>query len=150
MKLDLFNKKIAFCITCMNRLQHIQKTLIKNIENNFQIDNVEFILLDYNSVDGLEEWVKEYLKKYISLGVLKYYKTTSPQYYQRAHSRNMAFYEEDPFLDNECINCNVFPICGGGCPLDRINNKNKEKNYCSFYKTNIANMLPHFYKQKNN
>ena len=28
-------KKLAFCITCMNRLSHIQKTLVDNMENNF-------------------------------------------------------------------------------------------------------------------
>lgn len=49
-------KQISFCITCMNRLKHLQETLEKNILDNFLVDEVEFVVLDYNSQDGLEEW----------------------------------------------------------------------------------------------
>jgi len=83
-------KKIAFCITCMNRLSHIQQTLVQNMEDNWLPDDVEFILLDYNSTDGLEEWVKT-LQKYIDLGILHYYRTEAPKLYHRSHSRNIAF-----------------------------------------------------------
>ena len=51
--------KISFATVCMNRLHHIRQTLPKNIADNSDYENVEFILLDYNSSDGLEEWVKE-------------------------------------------------------------------------------------------
>ena len=47
-------KQISFCITCMNRLKHLQETLEKNILDNFLVDEVEFVVLDYNSQDGLE------------------------------------------------------------------------------------------------
>lgn len=83
-------KKIAFCITCMNRLSHIRQTLLQNMEDNFLPDEVEFILLDYNSTDGLEEWVKT-LQKYIDLSILHYYRMETPEYYHRSHSRNIAF-----------------------------------------------------------
>ncbi len=82
-------KKIAFCITCMNRLAHLQQTLIKNIEDNY-LKEVQFVLLDYNSTDGLEKWVRS-LKKYIKDGMLVYYRTSLPESYHRSHSRNMAF-----------------------------------------------------------
>jgi len=94
-------KKIAFCITCMNRLSHIQQTLAQNIEDNFLPDDVEFILMDYNSTDGLEEWVKA-LQKHINIGILHYYKTDIPLHYNRSHSRNMAFR-----LANAEILCNL-------------------------------------------
>ncbi|MDL2265272.1 glycosyltransferase family 2 protein [Parabacteroides sp. OttesenSCG-928-G21] len=94
-------KKIAFCITCMNRLFHIQKTLLNNIEDNFLPEDVEFILLDYNSTDGLEDWVKT-LREYIDKNILTYYKATTPQYYNRSHSRNMVFR-----LANSEIVCNL-------------------------------------------
>lgn len=84
------NKKISFCITCMNRLSHIKQTLEKNIEDNFLPDDVEFVLLDYNSSDGLEEWVRT-LQKYIDLGILHYYRIETPECYHRSHSRNVAF-----------------------------------------------------------
>jgi len=83
-------KKIAFCITCMNRLSHIQQTLEKNILDNFLPDKVEFVLLDYNSTDDLEEWIKTQ-QYFINIGILSYYKTDIPTDYQRSHSRNMAF-----------------------------------------------------------
>lgn len=52
-------KQISFCITCMNRLKHLQETLEKNILDNFLVDEVEFVVLDYNSQDGLEEWIAQ-------------------------------------------------------------------------------------------
>ena len=84
-------RKIAFCITCMNRLEHIRETLIKNMEDNYLVGDVEFVLLDYNSTDGLEQWCAANLKPYIDSGFLHYYKTTEPTAYNRSHSRNMAF-----------------------------------------------------------
>ncbi|MGN6645026.1 MAG: glycosyltransferase [Cytophaga sp.] len=75
----------------MNRLHHIQLTLPKNIRDNLSYPDVEFILLDYNSTDGLEAWVQSEMSVYIASGILKYYKTTVPQYFHRSHSRNMAF-----------------------------------------------------------
>ena len=33
-------KQISFCITCMNRLKHLQETLEKNILDNFLVDEV--------------------------------------------------------------------------------------------------------------
>jgi len=59
-------------------------------------------LLDYNSHDGLQEWVNDYMKAYIDEGILVYYKTTEPTHYMRSHSRNMAFR-----LANSTILCNL-------------------------------------------
>ena len=83
--------KISFCTVCMNRLHHLKETLPANLKGNASYPNAEFILLDYNSSDGLEQWVKTDLKEYIDSGRLVYYRTTEPKYFQRSHSRNMAF-----------------------------------------------------------
>lgn len=96
------NEKIAFCITCMNRLKHLQQTLEKNIQDNYLKGQVEFILLDYNSQDGLQEWVFHNMQKYIEEGILVYFKTTEPTLYLRSHSRNMVFR-----LANSTILCNL-------------------------------------------
>jgi len=96
------NEKIAFCITCMNRLNHLQQTLEKNILDNYLMGQVEFVLLDYNSKDGLEEWVHNNMWKYIDEGILVYYRTTESEHYLRSHSRNMAFR-----LANATILCNL-------------------------------------------
>jgi hypothetical protein len=85
----------------MNRLSHIQKTLEQNIISNYHPGEAEFVLLDYNSTDGLEEWVKT-LRSYIDSGILVYYRTTGPQHYHRSHSRNMVFR-----LSNAGIVCNL-------------------------------------------
>lgn len=84
-------KKISFCITCMNRLHHIQETLPKNIEDNYLPNDVEFVLLDYNSSDGLEDWVKTSMSDHIESGILAYYKTFDATGYLRSHSRNVSF-----------------------------------------------------------
>lgn len=83
--------KISFCITCMNRCHHLEETLKKNIEDNYLPETVEFVLLDYNSSDHLEEWVNKEMSNYINSGILVYYKTPTPIYYHRSHSRNMVF-----------------------------------------------------------
>jgi hypothetical protein len=83
--------KISICIISMNRLHHVKKTLIPNILNNISYANLEFVLLDYNSSDGLEGWVKANLQHYIDTGVLTYYRTEDPQIFSHSHSKNVAF-----------------------------------------------------------
>lgn len=60
---------------------------------------------------------------------------------------DMAFMG-DPFDDNECRQCNVLPVCGGGCPQDILAcNDRKHKTYCSYHKQFLADMLPYLYKR---
>jgi hypothetical protein len=82
---------VSLCTVCKNRSTHFKTTILQNIADNINDPNIEFVLLDYNSEDDLEEWVKANLKPYIDSGVFTYYKTTEPQYFHRSHSRNMAF-----------------------------------------------------------
>lgn len=84
-------KKISFCIVCMNRCHHLKQTLFQNIKDNDDYFNLEFVLLDYNSTDGLETYVKVELKQYLDSAKLVYYKTSSPEYFNRSHSRNLVF-----------------------------------------------------------
>lgn len=74
----------------MNRLTYLRQTLPANIEQNLHHPNVEFVLLDYNSQDDLEDWVKTTLKDHIESGILKYYRTYEPPYFHLSHSKNMA------------------------------------------------------------
>jgi len=83
--------KISFCTTCMGRLYNLKETLPKNIEANKSYHNVEFVILDYNSNDGLWDWVYENMHKEIDSGIVSYYRTTEPKYFSMAHSRNIAF-----------------------------------------------------------
>jgi len=83
--------RISFCVVCMNRLHQLRETLLRNLDDNKNYDNLEFIVLDYNSSDGMEEWAKENLKKFILSGRLKYYKTKIPFEFNHSHSKNIAF-----------------------------------------------------------
>ena len=83
--------RISLCTTCMNRLVHLKQTLLKNIFDNQDYENLEFVLLDYNSTDGLEDYVKSNLSVFIEQKKLFYYKTKIPENYNMSHSRNLAF-----------------------------------------------------------
>lgn len=82
--------KISFCTVCMNRLHQLKKTLPKNIEDNASYGNVEFLVLDYNSNDGLEEWIINEMGHHLDSGMLVYLKTETPRYFLRSHSKNCA------------------------------------------------------------
>ena len=91
-KMSMNSPKISFCITCMNRLEHLKQTLPINISHAlFDSKYIEFVLLDYNSTDGLETWIKEEFLQNYNNQVLRYFRTTQPLYYHRSHSRNMIF-----------------------------------------------------------
>ncbi|UCJ05015.1 hypothetical protein KTO58_15050 [Chitinophaga pendula] len=77
----------------MNRLFTLKETLPGNIACSRRFPNTEIILLDYNSSDGLESWVKENCLQYIEEGILSFYRIIDPlpRYFSHAHSRNIAF-----------------------------------------------------------
>jgi hypothetical protein len=83
--------KISLCTVVMNRIHHIKKTLPKNIKDNSHYKNIEFVVLDYNSQDGLEQWIKKEMRDYIDSGILIYAKTDTPTVFDRSHSRNQMF-----------------------------------------------------------
>lgn len=75
----------------MNRLHQLSETLIQNIRDNEDYPELEFIVLDYNSEDGMEEWIKEQVNKFINNGRLHYYRTNEPLSFSHSHSKNLAF-----------------------------------------------------------
>ena len=82
---------LSFCTTCMDRLNHLKYTMPTNISVvDWLYPEVEFILVDYNSKDGLEEWVNTELRAYLDSGILKYYKTSQPQYFDMSHAKNIS------------------------------------------------------------
>ena len=85
------HRKISFCTTCMDRAYDLKVTLPKNIQDNIDYPNIEFVILNYNSKDDLDDWIKKEMTQHIESGILNYYKTTEPKYYSMSHSRNVAF-----------------------------------------------------------
>ena len=77
--------KISVVTTCMDRLEDLKQTYQKNMEDNKDYPNLEWVLLNYNSkIDDIDGWASK-------VPGIKYYKTTKPKHYSMAHSRNMAF-----------------------------------------------------------
>lgn len=85
------HKKISLCTTCMNRLRDLRRTLPQNIADNLNYPQLEFVLLDYSSEDGLEKWVKQNMQPYIESGLLNFYRTSGHTRYAPSHSRNVSF-----------------------------------------------------------
>ncbi len=83
--------KISFCIVCRNRLHQLKETLLQNIVDNSDYPNLEILLFDYNSSDGLGIWIKENFRKYIGNGLLQYFHTSEPSAFHFAHSKNVIF-----------------------------------------------------------
>ncbi len=73
----------------MGRLSHLRETLPYNLANNHYKD-LEFVLLDYNSQDGLEQWVKSELMSFIDSGRLSYFKISSPKFWRIGHAKNLS------------------------------------------------------------
>lgn len=76
---------------CMNRLEDLKKTLPANLRDNKDYDKLTFILLDYNSSDGLADWIRSEMIDHIRNGRLQFYQTKEPKWFQPNHSRNVMF-----------------------------------------------------------
>ena len=70
----------------MNRLHQLKETLRVNIINSS--DKSEFIIIDYNSNDGLKENIFNNFKKEILSGKLKYYYTNKIKYWHASICKN--------------------------------------------------------------
>lgn len=81
--------KISYCTTCKGRLHHLQQTLPANLKAEEGNPNVEFLVLDYGSEDGLGDWIRENFQKEIASGRLIYARTEA-EYFKMAHAKNMA------------------------------------------------------------
>jgi predicted glycosyltransferase involved in capsule biosynthesis len=75
----------------MGRLHHLKQTYLKNIELALgQHDNCEFVLLNWNSQDGLDEWVRQNLSEYIDKGIVKYLHTEKPEKFHQSLTKNIT------------------------------------------------------------
>ncbi|PRD56726.1 hypothetical protein C5749_05710 [Sphingobacterium gobiense] len=58
----------------MNRLSYLKQTLAKNLDDNLDYENLDFVLLDYNSSGGLESYIKASYSEELKNGKLVYFK----------------------------------------------------------------------------
>jgi hypothetical protein len=82
--------KISYCTVCMGRAHHLKATYLKNIQDNINYPNVEFVLLNYNSPDDMDTWVVDHLSSYIANGKLVYLTTSKVQTFHASKAKNLA------------------------------------------------------------
>lgn len=63
---------------------------------------------------------------------------------------NRQLYGADPLEDSNCRKCSILPICGGGCPIQRIENlfDNGKNVSCSYYKGHVQEFVLEFIRRK--
>jgi hypothetical protein len=82
---------ISFCGACMGRRHHLEHTLPNNLVVTKPFGGrVEIVIVDYNSRDGLREWVLERFPDELESGRLRYFRTDEPTEYRHAHAKNVA------------------------------------------------------------
>lgn len=102
--------KLSFLTACMDRLHHLKETYLYNISQSKSISkcDVEFVLLNYNSSDDIDEWVKLNTQnldiefKYLKLENAKYY---SPSIAKNILGKNatgdlMCWLDADNYTEN--------------------------------------------------
>jgi len=65
----------------------------------------------------------------------------------KMYMRNINYIFWSPFDHEECLNCNLLPICMGGCPYNGL--KNGSKPECDKWKFNLKEVLKMTYLQNN-
>lgn len=53
----------------------------------------------------------------------------------------------DIFEKQECLECNVLPICMGGCPYNAMKESDKKRGHCQSWKYNLIDMLQLTYQR---
>lgn len=63
---------------------------------------------------------------------------------------NRNLYGADPLSDPKCMKCSYLPMCGGGCPIQRIQNEFEggRNELCTTYKNHIGDWLSAYLELK--
>lgn len=116
---------LSFCITCKNRFYQIEQTLKKNLDDNRMFKHlIEFVLIDFGSTDGLQEWIKNNFSEEIDAGYLKYFYTNEMENWHVSIAKNTAhLMAVNDIVVN--LDCDNFTGCNGGRFLIQHFLKNK-------------------------
>jgi hypothetical protein len=79
--------QVAFCTTCKGRTQHIEETLPANLRDNAK---ARFVLVNYNSPDHLDDFVRKNHMADVESGRLSVYRFTEPGPFRMAHAKNLS------------------------------------------------------------
>ncbi len=78
------------------------QTLPQNLQDNSNYPLIEFVILDYNSSDGLAEWITSEMAGFIKNGKVKFAREPTATSINRSHARNICMH-----LASGDIICNV-------------------------------------------
>jgi glycosyltransferase involved in cell wall biosynthesis len=96
--------KISLITAYWNQLPLLRETLPRNIRDNEGYQDLDFVVMDHGSADGLEDWIAADMGDQISTGRLKYYRTLEKGRYNRSQLKNAAF-----SVANGNVLCNLEP-----------------------------------------
>lgn len=82
--------KISFCTTCKGRAHNLKVSLPHNLRVLRSYPDAEIVVLDYNSQDGLQDWIKSNYGKEINAGRIRYARYADAEHFNMPHARNMA------------------------------------------------------------
>lgn len=84
------HRKVSFHTQVKDRLFHLEYTYLKNIRDNLSYPNLEFVLIDFNSSDDVEGWVRDNLIQYVRGGLVKFYQNKTFEYYLHSRCKNVG------------------------------------------------------------
>jgi hypothetical protein len=93
---------VSFCITCKDRLIHLRETLPRNLAWHEGDADVEFVIVNYNSGDDLQEWIQDKYRPELESGRVVHFFNPEPAVFRASHAKNQAFR-----LARGAILCNV-------------------------------------------
>ncbi|ROZ79409.1 glycosyltransferase family 2 protein [Ramlibacter sp. WS9] len=82
---------VSFCITCKDRLIHLRETLARNLAWHEGDPDVEFVIVNYNSGDELQEWIKDKYGPDLESGRVVHFFNPEPAVFRASHAKNQAF-----------------------------------------------------------
>ena len=82
--------RISLCTNCMGRRSQLEQTLPHNLSLLRDFPAFELVLIDYNSRDGLADWILAEFPAEIASGRFSFYRTADPQGYVMTHAKNVA------------------------------------------------------------
>lgn len=81
--------KISFCITALNWLEYLAKTLPVTFAS-IDYYHTEFVLLDLGSTDGTEAFIRTSFQSLIDIGSLVYCRAESYRHYEPSFAKNAS------------------------------------------------------------
>jgi len=81
--------RISYCTTCKNRLWQLSRTLPDNLQAVIAEGNSEIVLVNYNSLDELDDWIRQFQPQ-IDAGVLRYVHEQTAPLFHCSKAKNLA------------------------------------------------------------